>query len=157
MAYLQSLPVSQRSIIELVQKNNRVISLPEIANAFRIKIIHSKDIDGDGYLEYDENEDYFIIFVNDDRPEPRQRFTIAHEIAHYLLHSEYVKSEKQIDKGIRSGYEDYKETQANELAAEILLPLDEIDKAIGEGKNTLEKLSEEFHVSTDALKIRLNF
>lgn len=52
-----------------------------------------------------------IIFVNDNHPPDKQRFTIVHELGHLVMHLNFIVPE----------YRDV-ETEANEFAAEFLMP-----------------------------------
>ena len=54
-----------------------------------------------------------LIFMNSDMPGERYRFTLAHELAHLLLHNQPESDENM-------------ETQADEFAAELLMPAKEI-------------------------------
>lgn len=54
-----------------------------------------------------------LIFINNDMPGERYRFTLAHELAHLLLHNQPETDENM-------------EAQADEFAAELLLPAKEI-------------------------------
>ena len=63
----------------------------------------------------------------------RKRFTIAHEIAHFILHSDQLVRGDIEETLYRGGLSDRLETEANKLAADILMPLSLIEKLIGEG------------------------
>lgn len=102
----------------------------------------------------DHNSGY-AIYVNKNHPVTRRRFTIAHEIAHYLLHKDMI-GDGIVDDGLyRSGLPSTIETQANNLAAEILMPWHLIDQAMREGYNTVPLLADIFNVSKSAMSIRL--
>ena len=45
-----------------------------------------------GYIIRESGDD-FQIFYNGNHPETRQRFTVAHELAHYLLHKPELSRE----------------------------------------------------------------
>lgn len=109
-----------------------------------------------------------IIGVNKDHPVARQRFTIAHEIGHFLLHSS--DSELFIDKKYNAVYRDKKsstgqdrmEIQANRFAAALLMPKVLLEAKINEEEIDLgddlaiETLAEKFEVSLQALIFRLS-
>jgi Zn-dependent peptidase ImmA (M78 family) len=97
----------------------------------------------------------YSIIVNAVEPINRKRFTIAHEIAHFILHADEV-----LDGGIeetlyRGGLSDKKEAEANKLAADILMPLSLIETLIAQGKTSIEELAEALEVSKTAIGIRL--
>jgi predicted transcriptional regulator len=97
----------------------------------------------------------YAIFVNKDHPEVRRRFTIAHEIAHYILHERKIGDGIFDDAMYRSGLPHREEVQANSLAADILMPrflVQEMQKQYGDDVDALAKL---FNVSSQAMSIRL--
>lgn len=96
----------------------------------------------------------FSMVVRKSDPLPRKRFTIAHETAHYILHRTQFQagSDFAMHRGVHSGRE---ETQANKLAAEILMPYALIQQLISEGNRTPETLANRLGVSKAAIGIRL--
>ena len=121
------------------------------------------DIDN-GMITYDEEEEVFVIHYNNQKPRTRQRFTIAHELAHFLVHREEIVKNGHLARGKTSGYTNGKEAQANFLAAEILMPMDKIKEKVKEIKETqgtndsvpIAKIAKEFEVSAQAMEIRLS-
>lgn len=100
-------------------------------------------------------EQKWIIRVNKRNSRQRQRFTVAHEIAHYLLHIEEIGREITDDTFYRSELSDEREREANRLAAEILMPWSLIRKAIHDGIKSPDRLAESFGVSSAAMHVRL--
>jgi hypothetical protein len=96
----------------------------------------------------------FIISVNPKDSRRRQRFTVAHELAHYLLHADMIGDGIVDDAMFRSSMSDYHERQANRLAADILLPKKAVKEAYRRTKG-IAPLAEQFDVSADAMTIRL--
>ncbi len=108
-----------------------------------------------------------VIGVNCNHHDVRQRFTIAHELGHLLLHAH---EDLHVDEGIwlRNGRssraEDEPEIEANQFAAELLMPADLVRRALAGRKldlgndddPTLKKLADEFKVSRQALSFRLS-
>jgi hypothetical protein len=97
----------------------------------------------------------FSIGVRATEPLPRRRFTVAHELSHYILHRDKLESGLFEDGMYRGGLSSREETQANQMAAEILMPFKLINKLMDEGESTLEGLAQRLQVSVVALKIRL--
>ena len=95
----------------------------------------------------------WIITINKKQHGNRQRYTIAHELAHYCLHRNYEKSFTD-EVFFRGKTLDKYEYQANDFASKLLMPEDLFAKAIKEGKNSIEDLSNMFGVSSIALRIR---
>lgn len=106
------------------------------------------------------------IGYNPAEVEHRQRFTIAHELGHYLLHRD--KMEMFIDKTFyalrdeNSSKGEYKmEREANAFAAALLMPRSlvireakKLDFDLLDDKK-LRKLADKFDVSTQAMSFRL--
>src|SRR5205085_480224 len=65
----------------------------------------------------------FSIGVKASESFRRKRFTVAHEIAHYILHRDKIGDELADDAMYRSGLSTREEAQANQLAADILMPV----------------------------------
>jgi len=108
-----------------------------------------------------------LIGVELNHSPKRQRFTIAHELGHYVLHSE--ESKMFVDTAIfkrqtEGGYttrEERMETEANYFAANILMPeiivLREVNnfyKDLNDEDNVAE-LADKFKVSLPAMTFRL--
>lgn len=97
----------------------------------------------------------YAIYVNAKDAEVRQRFTIAHEIAHFLLHENKIGDGIVDDALYRSGLSNKEEAEANKLAAEILMPWHLINSAMNKTSMTISDLAEMFQVSESAMSIRL--
>lgn len=102
----------------------------------------------------------FEIRVNKYEMAERQRFTVAHEIAHYLLHRDDIGSGVVDSIMYRSNLTSRKETEANRLAADIVMPAKavsrELDRLGGRRTNeVVEELATLFRVSVPAMKVRL--
>jgi len=102
----------------------------------------------------------YRININRHEKKERQRFTIAHEIGHYLLHSHLIGAGVSDSVMYRSGLPSAQETEANKIAAEILMPSGSIENLLElyEGvrsETTANAIAEALDVSTPAVKIRL--
>lgn len=105
----------------------------------------------------------FRIYVNAHHGENRKRFTIAHEIAHFLLHQDLIRDEVVDSELYRSDQiQGRYETQANSLAADLLMPQNLVDQSYSqfvssgiESDDLLSRMAELFQVSKDAMRIRL--
>jgi Zn-dependent peptidase ImmA (M78 family) len=117
-----------------------------------------------GMLIKDKETNKFGIYVNRKHSAVRQRFTIAHEIGHFLSYKHQSHSFNELNNA--GGIEDYAmsfrkensfsiaETEANLIAAEMLMPEDKIEK-MKENNLTIEEMADEFFVSEAAMTIRL--
>lgn len=97
----------------------------------------------------------FDIIVNKNHPEVRRRFTIAHEIAHAVLHRDLIGDGITDDARWRSGLPDPIEYQANRLAADILMPKHLLDRYFAMGIRDAGYLSKLFVVSKKSMEIQL--
>lgn len=96
----------------------------------------------------------YLIYVNKRHNANRRRFTIAHEIAHYILHKDAIGDGIIDDALYRSGLTSKMESEANRLAADILMPWHLMAEDEISGKS-LQELAEKYDVSTAAMAIRL--
>ncbi|WP_350356299.1 ImmA/IrrE family metallo-endopeptidase [Leisingera thetidis] len=102
----------------------------------------------------------FRIRINRHEPKVRQRFTVAHEVGHYLLHREYIGDGLEDTILYRSTLSDAREAEANRLAADLILPQHLVRQLLRElgGSVTSEVvkvMAARFEVSEAAMKIRL--
>jgi Zn-dependent peptidase ImmA (M78 family) len=106
----------------------------------------------------------YEITVNATDVPTRRRFTIAHELGHYLLHRELIGNGIDDDRGYRSAvsgsYNNTKigtreETEANKFASNLLMPDHLIERLRTEGVTTPEALASALDVSVKAMRVRL--
>ena len=106
----------------------------------------------------------YVIKVNRFETKERQRYTVAHELAHFLLHRDLIDSlEDGLTDNIlyRSGAPEYIEFEANRLAADILMPSESVRNRLVEygGQVTeavIADVANYFRVSKAAMEIRLS-
>lgn len=62
------------------------VDVAEAARAIGVRVLYDELPDGvSGKIQRDERGGYYIV-ANRKEPEVRQRFTIAHELGHYIYH-----------------------------------------------------------------------
>lgn len=104
--------------------------------------------------------------VNHTHPEARKRFTLAHELGHYLLHRRNTNLfVDEVAVLYRSGYSDTgtgrMEVEANVFAAELLMPEKVLrehlksDPSVAQSDEAIRKLARRYDVSSAAMKYRL--
>jgi Zn-dependent peptidase ImmA (M78 family) len=104
--------------------------------------------------------------INLYHPEVRKRFTLAHELGHYLLHrrksSLFVDEFAVLYRDSRpGGGVDPMEVEANVFAAELLMPEEAVradlkaDPSITKNDAAIRKLARRYDVSSAAMKYRL--
>lgn len=97
----------------------------------------------------------YLIIVNEKHTIERKRFTIAHELSHFLLHKDKIGDGIQDNGLYRSGLPEKIEFEANKMAAQLLMPWNLIHKALEDGNLTVKDLAKALLVSESAMAIRL--
>ena len=106
-----------------------------------------------GFFNLEEN----TIVVNKEIDEKRITFTIAHELAHFRLHKDYIRSNGYRPMPRFNDYTSEKppeEVEADTFAANLLVPL-HILKRFASFAGTME-LARLFFVSEDTIRNRLD-
>lgn len=137
------------------------VKLGALADALGIKVLRSTLPRGtSGQIGQEDGE--FIIRVNRHEAKHRQRFTLAHEIAHYLLHREQIIADGGWSENVllRSGQPAKVEYEANRLASDLVIPSAMLVEATKDYSGPLtdeviEDLARRFGVSTTAMEIKL--
>jgi len=143
------------------------VPVEQIADSNGIQIIRSAaEWSESGFLLRDKGR--VIIGINGRNSPRRQRFTIAHELGHWLMHDGQpliVDQSVMINKrdDVSSQATDWQEIQANQFAAELLMPkdfvIDELKRSmspnIGSREEVITILARTFDVSNDAMGWRL--
>ncbi|WP_186136213.1 ImmA/IrrE family metallo-endopeptidase [Burkholderia gladioli] len=107
-----------------------------------------------------------VIGVASEQSEARQRFTIAHEIGHLLLHEgEELHVDADFRVNLRSSAssraDDVTEIEANAFAASLLMPIEFLKKDVArmridvEDCDQIEQLANKYGVSAQAMTFRL--
>lgn len=147
-----------------VDISNPAVHVEELVKSLQINMQYKVLFSKAG--SHDEGEQKMI--VNSLDPEYRQRFTIAHELAHNLYgHSgvrNRVTADQQLDDSEKEYLSNLIERQANNFAARLLMP----EKLVREVEENLEdkgeinndrqrvvKLAEAFNVSYISMEYRL--
>ena len=87
-----SFSIEQNNII-LKHQNKLPVPVIKLANSFNIDVYRDIKMDKDISGAIINENGIYSIYVNGREPEYRRRFTIAHEIAHFLLHREMIEKE----------------------------------------------------------------
>lgn len=96
------------------------------------------------------------IYLNPDDSRNRQRFTCAHEIGHYVRRSEFSEDWSAIDKRnyASSTGLDPEERYANQFAAALLMPADDVRMLRKQGWS-IAQLAAHFEVSSESMRYRV--
>lgn len=130
------------------------VDVEKIATSLDIKVVRvkfSKD-EISGAIKMKGKDGSPVIAVNENHCKERQRFTIAHEIGHFILHSIenfHVDSTQSPvyfrDANAVSTTTNIKEVQANQFAAELLMPREMVISDL-QGDYKLKNNNEDVHV-----------
>ena len=130
------------------------IDLETLCSQWGVDQVVRRQLDVSGLLRRLESG-RFVIFVNENDPQGRQRFSLAHELGHIIMpQSEglraYCRDNKQRDRDL--------ERSCDIIAAELLMPRQIFCIAaaeLGWGLKAVRKLASLFQVSVIAAAIRL--
>ena len=122
-----------------------------------------------GYIIRREGEDFQIVY-NGQHPKTRQRFTVASQLAHFMLHKDKLceKNNSYEEAGnrilfypenvlLRGSLSNTEEIEANRLGAEILRLIAAIDVYTASLDNTMSipNLADIFDVAPAAMSVHL--
>ncbi len=152
-----------KEIIERYQDGGATKLIP-LAEELGLKVFLTEDFRPNESGSLKKEGETFAIYVNSSHPPTRRRFTIAHEIAHYILHRdklglEHVDGVRQPsalhrkEEGVKTPEEKAMEIEANTLAAEILMPTEPFRNA-WKTATSVEEVARQFNVSVSAASIR---
>ncbi len=132
------------------------VDLIKIANNNGIEVYYQelpKDISGS--IRYNEEKKKFQILVEKNEPEYRQRFTLAHELAHFFLEGQELLCNQEIhfDPKYRRD-KNPAESRANYLAGALLMDKDMVT-TLYDVCPSIPVLARTFNVSESAMTQRL--
>lgn len=165
-----------RAVLERNGVQEPPVPVDELAATLGIAVVDSPtEEDVAGVLHC--RRDGASMIVNGSPGSPHRRFTVAHQIGHFLLHRGEIFLDKRLrvhlredDEGLAPAFE---EIQANQFAAELLMPRDwlvtEASRQLTDWKNAsaqggrrkrvkqdlIEELATHFDVSREAVEYRL--
>lgn len=120
---------------------------------FQLRICDRDEMDGAEGLTDPDGEFIMIdeqVYLSACDEEPRARFTMAHELGHWFLHTKRPLARARPGSVVKP-YRD-PEAQANQFAAELLMPRKMIAR-----NDTVRQVMDRFGVSLSAAENRLNF
>lgn len=101
-------------------------------------------------------DNLFEIAVNSKHHPNRQRYSMAHEFAHYILHRNKIDELPDGEQILhRNGERNEMERQANNFASEILIPISLFEAALLASNKKIKEVANILQVSQEALTYRL--
>lgn len=165
-----------RRLLEEQGIDEPAVSVETIAKSKNAKVQYEQFDDGVSGALY-RSDSIVVIGVNKNHPRNRQRFTLAHEVAHLLLHKEElfvdhhyvgVPSTDAASATMRRLFRDTassqainpNEIEANRFAAALLMPRHFLDQSLSSfrgplGEEVIGALAKEYQVSQQAMLFRL--
>jgi Zn-dependent peptidase ImmA (M78 family) len=161
---------AERLVDSLGLGSSAPIDVERIASELDLEVVHDNLGPGVSGLLVTNSHGACIVVQESDAPN-RQRFSIAHEIGHYVLRHQFTAGEHvHVDKGnfvsmrgpSASSGENQMEVEANQFAASLLMPSKLVTsrcRELSRGGVVFDQhvteLANEFRVSEQAMTIRL--
>lgn len=96
-----------------------------------------------------------VMYVNASEPAARRKFTVAHELGHWIMHEDKIRQDPQkailFRMAIGAANKDPLEREANAFAAELLVPMEMLEK---NKDKSISQLADIFQVSSDVIGFR---
>lgn len=138
------------------------VKLGSLAKDLGIEVFRSSMKPGiSGLIEPSETSaSGYRIKINRHDSVERQRFTLAHEIAHYLLHRDFIRNGVIDNTMYRSSLSNKQEIEANKLASKIVMP----DATVSDLRRKysgmsfdemVHRMARDLRVSEPAMRIKL--
>jgi Zn-dependent peptidase ImmA (M78 family) len=145
------------SLLKMAKIVDAPVDIHKIANLLGFTIIESDfptSYSGEIFIE----DNVKSIGVNKNQTLKRQRFTIAHELGHYLNGHQYFDEEGKMLEDSEFDFNNplhKQEKEANLFASELLIPKNFLVKDLEKSGLDIGKLTEKYQVSEQAMWIRL--
>ena len=138
------------------------VKLGAVADRLGVKVLLSTLPRGTSGQIGKEDGD-FVIRINRHEAKHRQRFTLAHELAHFLLHRDKIVAAGGWSENVllRAPNQPIQiEYEANRLASDLVIPSRLLEQATADytgpmTSEVIEDLARRFGVSTAAMEIKL--
>jgi Zn-dependent peptidase ImmA (M78 family) len=129
------------------------VPLRDVVSALNLELVQRRRDPFASEAALESRGDGHAIVLNGASGERRRRFTIAHEIGHFVLHPERQRAERggAVNSGMRS-----QEREADRFAAELLMPEHLVRHAVVQVGADVGRLAERFEVSEAAMRVRLS-
>lgn len=156
-----------RGLLEEFGVESAPVPVERIAKSLRVRVDYAP-LDGELSGLAHIRDGIAIIGINTLHAPNRQRFTLAHELAHIRLHKVELEKAVHVDRGslrrdtLAAAGVDATEIEANTFAAELLMPEELIKAALAgrsvdlEDDGAVTALAKRFKVSEAAMRFRLS-
>lgn len=151
-----SVTLTAERILDLYWDRSVPVNIDDIARKMGSEVHYLPKLEGGDDISgrFDILNGMPICSVRSTDPIVRQRFTLAHELGHYVLNHGGGFRDNAASFNVYNY--DQREVDANKFAAEILMPKLAIDYVIEKlGRNDVADLAQLFNVSQQAMRFRL--
>lgn len=140
--------ITREQIIQraLDLRTNHSVDIVKLADSLGIDVYSSGSINESAKISYDPSTGKISICVNESEPITRQRFSVAHEIAHFILHSDQLIQSGCLNRP-SDGYTSEMEKEADSLAAQILMPTELVHSYVQDTNMDVEKIDRQEVIS----------
>jgi len=128
------------------------VSLRDVVSALNLELVKRTREPFTSEAALEPLGDGRAIVLNGGGDSGRRRFTIAHEIGHFVLHPERCRPERG---GIVNEAGRMEEREADAFAVELLMPEQLVRDAVREQGLDVDRLADRFEVSRKAMQARL--
>ncbi|WP_159996780.1 ImmA/IrrE family metallo-endopeptidase [Roseomonas sp. 18066] len=143
-------------VIEALSSQPKALDVRRVAGTFGAQVVESLDKHASGHVVQTGRADgapSYKVTVLATEGEARKRYTVAHEVAHVVLHPELVQTgAHRLPPGSLVENKAI-EREADRMAAAILMPEISVLRAV-QSRPTLRQLADTFKVTEDAMKVR---
>ena len=128
------------------------VELRDVVSALNLEVVQTAREPFTSEAALEPLGDGYAIVLHGDSNERRRRFTIAHEIGHFVLHPGRPRLERggRVTEAGRS-----EEREADAFAAALLMPEHLVREAVYEHGADVPRLADRFLVSSAAMQVRL--
>lgn len=160
--------MDQQTIDQTVARyaNRFPVPVGKIAEDLNIDMIETDELPAELSGSITKEGGRYYIYLNGSHSQLRKRFTVAHEIAHFVKHRSYLDTNEEIKNPSKrlnrpnggptsagTTQEQTYELEADQYAAELLMPEDEFRAKWAEAER-IEELISHFGVSSAAVNVR---
>jgi hypothetical protein len=128
------------------------VSLRDVVSALNLEVVQAAGEPFLGEAALQPVGDGHAIVLRGASGEHRRRFTIAHEIGHFVLHPRRLAPERG---GAVNAAWQAQEREADQFAAELLMPEALVREAVVQHGDDVRRLADRFDVSRKAMQVRL--
>ena len=147
----------RRQVVRLLQSagvSREPVSLRDVVSALNLEVVQTTGEPFLGEAALQPLGDGHAIVVRGASNERRRRFTIAHEVGHFVLHPGRLAPERG---GAVNAAWQLQEREADQFAAELLMPEDLVREAVHQHGGDVSRLADRFEVSRPAMQARLRW